>query len=143
MYTANNLWVRLLPVLILAAVLAACTGNTARHTNHMPTANTPQSQANQNEANITATVNVTARDFEFLLSATEAEAGSIAFLVTNNGSMPHDFAITVAGRQQKTSWLLPGASESLILELQPGTYDYICSVPGHDILGMRGVFTVT
>ncbi len=146
MYTANNPWVRLLTLLILGAVLAACTGNMARHTNHvrdMPAANAPQNQASQNEGNRTTTVNVTVRDFEFLLDTTGVEAGSITFRVTNNGSMPHDFAIMAAGEEHRTSLLQPGASESLSVDFQPGAYNYICTVPGHAILGMQGVFTVT
>jgi plastocyanin len=89
------------------------------------------------------TVNVIAEDFKFSLDATEAKAGTVTFVVRNNGSMPHDFEIRGDGVSQKTHMLQPGESDSLTVDLQPGTYTYICTIPGHDQLGMQGSFTVT
>ncbi len=146
MYSANNQWVRLLAVLILGTVLAACVGNSSREDRPVlrtPMAQAPVSEANQNNGAAATTVNVVATDFKLSLDTPTADAGTVTFVVMNNGSVPHDFAITVAGHQHTTSLLQPGASESLTVELQPGIYDYICSVPGHDMLGMQGVFTVT
>jgi uncharacterized cupredoxin-like copper-binding protein len=35
-----------------------------------------------------------------------------------------------------------GASKTLSLNLQPGTYKFYCSVPGHRMAGMGGTLTV-
>jgi uncharacterized cupredoxin-like copper-binding protein len=88
------------------------------------------------------TVNVTARNFAFSFDVTEAKAGTITFVVKNEGTMPHDFEIRGSGVRQKTNLLEPGETESLTVDLQPGTYTYVCTVPGHDSLGMKGSFTV-
>jgi uncharacterized cupredoxin-like copper-binding protein len=87
-------------------------------------------------------VNVVAKEFAFTLDASQANAGTITFIVRNEGTMPHDFAIQGNGVDQKTQMIMPGQSASLTVDLQPGSYTYICTVPGHVILGMKGEFTV-
>jgi plastocyanin len=146
MHFAYSHSVRLLMYLILVAGLASCGQSTAREgrpAEHTPTPMPPKAQANEDQDDSSMTVNVVISDFKYSLDPTTAHAGTIRFVVANTGSTPHDFAITVAGHQYKTSLLQSGARESLTVNLQPGTYDYICSVPGHDMLGMRGVFVVT
>jgi azurin len=45
----------------------------------------------------------------------------------------------------KTKLLGPGESDTVMFTAPhvPGTYDYICSFPGHYASGMKGVMTVT
>lgn len=87
-------------------------------------------------------INVVAEDFSFSLDSSQAESGTITFSVENNGFMNHDFAIRGNGVQQKTPMIEPGENATLTVELEPGTYTYICTVPGHEQLGMHGTFTV-
>ena len=62
------------------------------------------------------------------------------FKVTNKGKLKHDFKI--AGK--KTMMLKPGKTASLTVTLAKGkTYTYICTVPGHAQLGMKGKFKAT
>jgi uncharacterized cupredoxin-like copper-binding protein len=56
--------------------------------------------------------------------------------------MQHDFAIQANGIEQKSAMLNSGQSTTLSVTLEPGTYTYRCTVPGHEILGMKGTFTV-
>ena len=44
--------------------------------------------------------------------------------------MPHNLVVQGAGVDEATSDLAPGTSESLTVELKPGTYDFFCSDPG-------------
>lgn len=99
-----------------------------------------ESSARQAES---SSIEVVAVDFDFELDANQAAAGTITFVVRNEGSMPHDFALEGEGISEKTSMLDPGESETLVVTLKPGTYEYVCTVPGHAMLGMRGTFTVT
>jgi uncharacterized cupredoxin-like copper-binding protein len=82
-------------------------------------------------------------EFQVNLDATQAKAGDITFVVRNEGSMPHDFALSGEGPDEKTPMLQPGETATLEVTLEPGTYKYICTVPGHAMLGMQGDFTVT
>ena len=49
-------------------------------------------------------------------------AGTITFLVRNDGTMPHDFAIQGNGVDQKTVMIKPGQTASLTVDLKPGIY---------------------
>ena len=87
------------------------------------------------------TVKVTAMDtLKFKLSKSSAPAGVVAFVVTNSGSLQHDF--TIAGK--KTPLLSKGKSSTLVVTLMKGkSYPYKCTVPGHAAAGMRGTFKAT
>jgi len=82
-----------------------------------------------------STVNVTAVDLKFKLSAKTAKAGAATFKVTNRGKVAHDFKI--AGK--KTPLLQPGKSATLKVRLKKGNNAYLCTVPGHAAAGMKGI----
>jgi len=85
-------------------------------------------------------VSVTAKEFSFKLSRKSAPHGVVAFKVTNKGSLKHDFKI--AGK--KTKLLGHNKSATLVVALKKGKkYTYICTVPGHAQLGMKGTFKAT
>ena len=69
-------------------------------------------------------------------------AGTTTFVLKNTGPSPHDFRITGNGVDQKTATINQGATASLTVDLTPGTYAIVCTVPGHDLLGMKGTVTV-
>ena len=123
----------ILMIAFIAVTLACRAGLTSRDSN--------PSRVVQNGSGIT--VNVSAREFSFSLDATEVEAGTVTFVVQNQGTMEHDFAIRGNGVEEKTSQIHPGESTTLTVVLQPGTYPYLCTIPGHEQAGMVGTFTVT
>jgi len=87
-----------------------------------------------------ARVNVAASEFKFVLNKKTARRGVVVFKVTNVGKISHDFEIS--GR--KTKMLSHGQSATLrVTFLRKGHYPYKCTVPGHAIAGMKGVFTIT
>lgn len=86
----------------------------------------------------TTTISVIAVDFKFKLSKQSAAAGRISFHVVNHGKTAHDFSID----KKKTPLLKPGKSATLTVTLKKGRYRYLCTVPGHAELGMKGVFIV-
>jgi uncharacterized cupredoxin-like copper-binding protein len=94
--------------------------------------------AHQSRA-LPSTINVTAKDISFTLSAKTAKSGIVIFKVKNAGKLQHDFWID--GR--KTPLLSGGQSNTLRVTLKKGSYPYKCTVPGHAAAGMKGVFTVT
>jgi len=83
---------------------------------------------------------VSAKEYLFKLSAkSTAKPGTVTFDVRNAGRILHDFKIN----GKKTSLIAPGKTEKLVIRFKKkGQYRYICTVPGHAALGMRGVFTV-
>ena len=97
-----------------------------------------QAQATAHAA--AATVNVTAMDFKFKLSPTSVKHGKVTFKVSNKGKVSHDFKIN----GKKTSLVSPGKTATLTVSFsKAGSYSYMCTVPGHAALGMKGKLKVT
>jgi uncharacterized cupredoxin-like copper-binding protein len=58
----------------------------------------------------------------------------------SRGHIEHNFVISGNGVNHSTKLIPPGSSDSMTLALAPGRYDFMCSVPGHAIVGMSGSF---
>jgi uncharacterized cupredoxin-like copper-binding protein len=72
----------------------------------------------------------------------EAPAGMVMIELTNEASVPHDVAIEGGGVDEKSE-TVTGGSTMLMVDLEPGTYTFYCSVPGHREGGMEGTLTVS
>ena len=114
----------------------------------------PAAFAHGSSAKVT-TVTVTAgkpSEFKFVLSAKSVKSGVIVFKVTNKGNLPHDFTLC-SGRNKPlansckgrgTPQISPGQSNTLrVTNILAGTYEYLCTVPGHAAAGMKGLIKVT
>jgi uncharacterized cupredoxin-like copper-binding protein len=65
--------------------------------------------------------------------------GKVTFVFKNIGHVRHDFKIN----SKKTPLIHPGKTATLAVTFtKKGEYRYLCTVPGHAALGMRGVFAV-
>jgi uncharacterized cupredoxin-like copper-binding protein len=107
---------------------------------------------------------VTLGDMKVTPSATTVAAGTYTVAITNAGAMPHellvfhtDIAATdlPVGPDGKVGEdapgfqisdgenLDPGASQSRVIDLtHPGTYLFVCNLPGHLMAGMHTTVTV-
>jgi alcohol dehydrogenase (cytochrome c) len=91
-------------------------------------------------ASASTTVTVGATEFHFTLSATTVHRGAVTFKVTNNGGIPHNLRIN----NQQTPNIDPGSTVSLKVKFtKPGSYPYLCTIPGHAEAGMKGFLKVT
>jgi FtsP/CotA-like multicopper oxidase with cupredoxin domain len=93
----------------------------------------------------TETVAVTLSDFKIQPNDVQVPSGTeLSFEVTNEGPSPHTFAVTVGSETYDTGNIDAGASATLAVPaLEAGQYDTLCTVPGHDQLGMVGTLTAT
>ncbi len=71
----------------------------------------------------------------------DAPAGTVTIDLTNDSSVPHNVEVEGNGVEE-TSDTVTGESTSLTVDLEPGTYDFYCAVPGHREAGMEGTLTV-
>ena len=74
-------------------------------------------------------------------------AAGLAFLATGGLKPGIDFTggseVSATFNQDlKTEDVQPGSSATLTINAPAGTYDFICSIPGHADAGMRGKLTV-
>jgi len=87
------------------------------------------------------TLNVSLTEFSIDGQLT-APAGNVQVNVSNDGSVEHNFALVDPNVQ--SSNLMSGGSELLDLgTLAPGTYEVICTIPGHEASGMSTELVVT
>lgn len=94
-------------------------------------------------------------EFKFTVVPKTVRRGAVAFRITNSatGSLPHDFKIcsspkgsltknTCVGKNSKT--ISPGVKTTLTYTFKTkGTYEYLCTIPGHAAAGMKGLLKVT
>ncbi|HET7121702.1 MAG TPA: plastocyanin/azurin family copper-binding protein [Solirubrobacterales bacterium] len=79
----------------------------------------------------------------FTSDSASAKAGKVTVDFTNSSPVPHD--VTIEGEGGETlaqTEVFAEASESVSANLNPGTYTFYCSVPGHREAGMEGTLTV-
>ncbi len=100
------------------------------------------------------TIAATEKDFAIALDKASVPAGAVTFMIKNTGPSPHNIAVAKAadaskqkgmtGKAIKESESIDGGkSGTLTLDLQPGTYQVVCTIPGHIQLGMIIELTVT
>ena len=83
-----------------------------------------------------------ATDLAFDQTELSAEAGEVTIDFTNPSPIPHNVVIDEEGKELAGFDPIAEGEESLSAELEPGTYTFFCSVPGHRQAGMEGTLTV-
>ena len=101
------------------------------------------------------TVNVVAgkpSEFSFTLARKTVPHGTVIFRLSNGGTIPHDLKICASPKGgsanscsgKGTKLVGPARSTTLAYTFKTkGTYEYLCTVPGHAAAGMKGVLKVT
>jgi plastocyanin len=85
-----------------------------------------------------------ASETELAFNATEleAKAGKVTIDLKNPSSIAHNVAIEKEGKVIAESETLAEGETAASAELEPGTYTFLCTVPGHAEAGMEGTLTV-
>jgi uncharacterized cupredoxin-like copper-binding protein len=72
-----------------------------------------------------------------------AKAGSVTIDFDNMQSLQHDVKVEdSSGQELGGTDLVSSATATATVDLQPGSYTFFCSVPGHREAGMEGTLTV-
>lgn len=71
-----------------------------------------------------------------------SKPGKVTIDFDNPSALEHDVAIEQDGKQIAVSELIAKGKTSVSADLAPGTYTFLCTVPGHAEAGMEGVLTV-
>jgi FtsP/CotA-like multicopper oxidase with cupredoxin domain/plastocyanin len=120
-------------LIALMLVAAACTGDGGTDADD---------GADGLAAPVTLAVSLT--EFAIAPGVIHAPAGqALSFAVTNDGSAPHTFAVDTGNGVVETPEIQPGETGSLdVPALEAGDYRTLCTVPGHEGLGMVGTLMV-
>jgi plastocyanin len=71
-----------------------------------------------------------------------ANAGKVTIDFTNPAPLEHDVAIDKGGKTLAKSETIASGKTSVSVVLKPGSYTFLCTVPGHAEAGMEGTLTV-
>ena len=100
-----------------------------------PTVTPPAPPAEQSPG---GALRVVTSEFRFEPTSLTATAGTVSLTVTNRGQLPHTFTIDGLVNVE----IQPGETKTATFQAAPGTYRFLCAVPGHDQAGMTGTLTV-
>jgi plastocyanin len=135
-------------VLIFAALavvgLAACGGGD--DDNDTTAAATPPATTAPAGGGGASTVDISTpsgSDLAFDQKDATATAGSVTINFDNKQALSHDVKVEdSSGQELGGTDLVSSGTANATVDLQPGTYTFFCSVPGHREAGMEGTLTV-
>ncbi|MDQ3724306.1 MAG: plastocyanin/azurin family copper-binding protein [Actinomycetota bacterium] len=81
-------------------------------------------------------------DIAFDKEELSAKAGEVTIDFNNPSAIPHNAVIEKDGEEIAGTPVITESEESVSAELEPGDYTFVCTVPGHEQLGMVGTLTV-
>jgi plastocyanin len=74
--------------------------------------------------------------------ALDSKPGKVTIDFDNPSSIQHDVVIEQGDQEIAKSALIAQSKTSVSADLAPGTYTFLCDVPGHAEAGMQGTLTV-
>lgn len=81
-------------------------------------------------------------DLAFDTTSLTSKPGKVTIDFDNPAPLEHNVAIEQDGKQIAVSETLAEGKTSVSADLAPGTYAFLCTVPGHAEAGMEGTLTV-
>ncbi len=81
-------------------------------------------------------------DLAFDKTSLTSQPGKVTIDFDNPAALEHNVAIEQNGKEIATSETLAEGKTSVSADLAPGTYTYLCTIPGHAEAGMEGTLTV-
>jgi plastocyanin len=145
-------WRRTLALMAVAALavvgLAACGGSS--NDNSTTAASTPASTTpaagGGGGGGGASTVDISTpsgSDLAFDQKTASAKAGSVTINFDNKQPLQHDVAVAdSSGKVLGQTDLVSSGTANATVSLQPGTYTFYCTVPGHREAGMEGTLAV-
>jgi plastocyanin len=126
----------------VAAYVGFAAGNPGQDTGALAEAGTPKTSSKPAVA-VNGKLVIPAVDgTAFAFSKAEAPAGSITLDMPNKSPLPHDIGVKGNGIDKAGPIVPQGKDSTLTIDLKPGTYEFFCSVPGHEQAGMKGTLVV-
>jgi plastocyanin len=81
-------------------------------------------------------------ELSFDTDTLDARAGQVTIEMENPSTVPHNVSVEGRGVNEEGRTVGQGGTSTVTADLQPGEYDFYCSVAGHREGGMEGTLTV-
>jgi len=131
---------------VAALGLAACGGGSDNNDTTAASAPANTATSGGGGGGGSSTVNISTpsgTDLAYDQKDVSAKAGSVTIDFQNNEAIPHDVAVEdSSGQEVGATDLVASGSANATVDLQPGSYTFFCTVPGHREAGMEGTLTV-
>ena len=89
-------------------------------------------------------IDVASSGFAYTESTATATAGHVVIKSKNPQGTGHDISLKGNGVDEHGDVVQDGGVSTIdIADLKAGTYEFYCSVPGHEAAGMKGTLTVS
>ena len=125
----------------IVSIVAGCGGSSGSSATTPATHGTSSSQSQTTAGATVLNIQASASELAFVPNALSAPAGRITIRMTNPSQLQHSIALAVSGIAPGPVVGHGGVSQ-VVANLQPGTYTFYCTVPGHRQAGMTGTLTV-
>jgi plastocyanin len=126
---------RLLALVAAGATLGGVGAVTAQ-------AATPAKSAKSSGTTLKLSANATALKFD--VTRLTAKPGRVTLVMSNPSSISHDIALKGNGLKPVVGKIVgKGRTSTITATLKKGSYEFYCSVPGHEAAGMKGTLKVT
>jgi len=102
----------------------------------------PKPKAGTKGAATTLQLSASPTKIAFDTTRLSAQAGNVTIDFTNPSALEHDVAIEQEGKQIAISETIVKGKTSVSADLEPGTYTFLCTIPGHAEAGMEGTLTI-
>jgi plastocyanin len=112
---------------IVGLLAAAGTGSAARHS------------SSASVVNVTALAN----GLKFKTTVLHARAGKIKLIFHNLSTVTHNVRIESGESELGGTKTIAKGTTTALVTLKKGTYNFYCSVPGHEEAGMKGSLVVS
>jgi plastocyanin len=106
------------------------------------TESAPKPKATAGGAGDTLQLAASPTDIAFDTTELTSKPGEVTIDFDNPAAIEHNVAIEQDGKELATTETITEGKASLSVDLAPGTYTFLCTVPGHAEAGMQGVLTV-
>jgi plastocyanin len=90
----------------------------------------------------TVKLTASATDLAFNTTTLTSKPGKVTIDLTNPSTIPHNIAIEDGSKILDESDTVASSDTSASASLAPGTYTFLCTVPGHAEAGMQGTLTI-
>ncbi len=127
MRTPHRLAVPLVAVVLGLAAGSGCSSSSSQDAQGLP------------GGAVSPGIDVVATEMAYDPDSIAVAAGDVPVRMVNEGTVIHDLRIEGVPFLVEAE---PGETETATVQLEPGTYQFYCSIPGHREAGMEGVLEV-
>ncbi len=107
-----------------------------------PTADETPTPADTESESAPDSVQISLKDFHLDPDTATVKAGTVTFVLKNEGRYTHDFRVNGQGIDEKAPKVGRGRTREWQATLPPGTYRISCPISNHADRGMTGTLTV-